>query len=136
MASAATLAPAKPEEVEVEGEGEQGGAGDAQEEILSGIFAEVLKREKVGVEGNFFEMGGHSLLATQVMARVRKVFGVEMPLRVLFERPTVKGLADRVRDARRGGLPPVPPLVPVERSGDLPLSYAQQRSRATPLTTS
>src|SRR6185437_9361879 len=99
---------------------------DAQQEILSGIFAEVLKREKVGVEENFFEIGGHSLLATLVMSRVRKVFGVEIPLRALFESPTVRGLAERVMQARRWGAVPVPPLAPVKRSGDLPLSYAQQ----------
>src|SRR5436853_4267909 len=57
------------------------------EEILCGIFGELLSRERVGADENFFEMGGHSLLATQVMSRVREVLGVEMPLRALFAHP-------------------------------------------------
>jgi amino acid adenylation domain-containing protein len=114
-------------EAGVETEREEAILRDAQQEILSGIFAEALKREKVGVEENFFEMGGHSLLATLVMSRVRKVFGVEIPLRALFESPTVRGLAERVTQARGGELARSLPLALVERSGDLPLSYAQQR---------
>ena len=63
------------------------------EEILAATWAEVLKREQVGVFENFFALGGHSLLATQLMARVCEAFQVELPLRRFFEDPTIAGLA-------------------------------------------
>jgi amino acid adenylation domain-containing protein len=97
------------------------------EEVLAGIWAEVLRLERVGVTESFFELGGHSLLATRVVSRIREVFGVEVPLRALFEGPTVAELAGRVEEVRRAELPVVPPVVPVERTGALPLSFAQER---------
>ena len=63
------------------------------EEALSTIFAEVLKLERIGVRDNFFELGGHSLSATQIVSRVREAFRMELPVRKIFEEPTVEGLA-------------------------------------------
>ncbi len=98
------------------------------EEILSGIFAEILRREKVGVEDNFFELGGHSLLATQVISRVREILQTELPLRALFESPTVAGLAEAVERERSAGRRiDAPAIEVVSRERVLPLSYAQQR---------
>jgi amino acid adenylation domain-containing protein len=97
------------------------------EEMLAEIWAEVLRLERVGVEESFFELGGHSLLATRVVSRVREVFAIELPLRTLFEGPTVAELAGRVEEMRRAGLPVLPPVVPAGRTGPLPLSFAQER---------
>jgi acyl carrier protein len=63
------------------------------EEILADLWAELLGVDQVGVEDNFFELGGHSLLATQLITRLRAVFRIELPLGIIFEAPTVSGLA-------------------------------------------
>ena len=98
------------------------------EEVLAGIWAEVLGLERVGADDHFFDLGGHSLLATQVMSRLREAFGVELPLRELFAYPVLADLASRVEAARRSGVRELaPPLTPVSRGGSLPLSFAQQR---------
>ncbi|HEU4834049.1 MAG TPA: amino acid adenylation domain-containing protein, partial [Pyrinomonadaceae bacterium] len=98
------------------------------EELLAGIFAEVLKLERVGRDENFFALGGHSLLATQVVSRVQLAFAIELPLRALFEAPTVTALAHRVDVARAARRQlSAPPIERVERSGNLPLSFAQAR---------
>jgi amino acid adenylation domain-containing protein len=102
------------------------------DEIVVGIFREVLRLDRVGVHDNFFEIGGHSLLATRVISRVRNTFGVEVEVRSLFEEPTVEGLARRIQEAiRTGEKSQGPPLVRISREGQnagrLPLSFAQQR---------
>jgi hypothetical protein len=68
------------------------------EEVIAEIWLETLGVERVGIHDNFFALGGHSLLATRVMARVCKAFEIELPLRVLFEAPTVFALANRVSE--------------------------------------
>ncbi|HVR98703.1 MAG TPA: amino acid adenylation domain-containing protein, partial [Thermoanaerobaculia bacterium] len=97
----------------------------ATEEILAGIWAEVLGLEKVGATDHFFELGGHSLLATRVVSRLRGALGVEVPLRDLFAAPRLADFAVRVEQA--GAVLSAPPLVAVPREGALPLSFAQQR---------
>jgi hypothetical protein len=100
----------------------------ATEKVLTGILAQVLHRERVGVTDNFFEVGGHSLLATQVVSRVRQEFQLDVSLRLLFEAPTAEALAKRI-DALRGGAGiSRPPLLPRAAGLDkVPLSFAQQR---------
>ncbi|MCP4656326.1 MAG: AMP-binding protein, partial [bacterium] len=95
------------------------------EELLAGIWEEVLGRPRLGGHDNFFELGGHSLLATRVLSRVRRDLGVEPPLRTLFERPTVAGLAAAIADARRRA-PDAPSLTAVSREA-APLSFSQER---------
>jgi len=98
------------------------------EELTAEIWAQLLGVERVGIHDNFFDLGGHSLLATQVVSRVRDAFQVEIPLRRLFEEPTVASLAESIDVARRAGQSlQVPAIQPVPRDGELPLSFAQQR---------
>jgi acyl carrier protein len=117
-----------PEQVDTELAGTSVTPRTPSEEILAGIWAQVLGLEQVGIHDNFFELGGHSLLATQVISRLRKTFQIELPLRCLFESPTVAGLAQSLETATRTdqGLK-VPLIEPVPRDGNLPLSFAQQR---------
>lgn len=98
------------------------------ETILAGLWTDVLKREGIGVQDNFFDLGGHSLLATQIMSRLRQAFAVDLPLRTLFESPTIAQLARVVETAR--GLEreeQAPPMTAIARTGPIPLSFAQQR---------
>jgi amino acid adenylation domain-containing protein/non-ribosomal peptide synthase protein (TIGR01720 family) len=100
----------------------------ATEEILAGIWSDVLGVERVGIHDDFFELGGHSLLATQIMSRIRGTFHIELSLRAVFESTSVAALAAAVDRAREdGSAVQAPPLVPVVRTGKLPASFAQQR---------
>jgi amino acid adenylation domain-containing protein len=110
----------------------EGGAGDAPrspvEEMIGGIWAELLGLERVGIKDDFFALGGHSLLAIQATSRLRSILDVEIPLRTLFERPTVAGLAAAVAAERRAeAAPQAPSLRAVPRQGEVPLSFAQER---------
>lgn len=95
------------------------------EELLCGIWAEVLRVSRVGVNDNFFELGGHSLLATQVVSRVLQTFGSQLPLRALFEAPTVPQLAQRIE--LLSSAQEIMAIPRAERREALPLSFAQQR---------
>uniref|UniRef100_UPI001641D0FB non-ribosomal peptide synthetase n=1 Tax=Burkholderia gladioli TaxID=28095 RepID=UPI001641D0FB len=101
------------------------------ETLLAGIWAAVLKLDRVGAQDNFFDLGGHSLLATRVLARLRKALGVELPVRALFKTPVLADLAAWADEVRRGATPDAqdmpPPIALVPRDQPLPLSYAQQR---------
>jgi amino acid adenylation domain-containing protein len=98
------------------------------EDTIAGIWTEVLEIDRVGVYDNFFELGGHSLLATQVISRVQGTFQVDLPLRALFDGPTVANLANRVDIARaeKQGMR-VPPIAPVAWDDGVALSLAQER---------
>jgi len=98
------------------------------EEKLAKIWCDVLHLERVGVEDNFFELGGHSLLVTQVVSRIRTAFDIDLPLRSVFEAPTVAGLAEQIQAAgSTGGMLSIPQRVDGADQSNLPLSFAQER---------
>ncbi|HLX70610.1 MAG TPA: amino acid adenylation domain-containing protein, partial [Verrucomicrobiae bacterium] len=100
----------------------------ATERQLAAIWCEVLGVERVGANDNFFELGGHSLLAMQVLSRVREKFNVEPPVNGLFEAPTIHEFAGRLdRSEWARSEDALPPVQPMPRTGQLPLSFVQER---------
>ncbi|WP_281278518.1 non-ribosomal peptide synthetase [Streptomyces tateyamensis] len=94
-----------------------------QERELCSLFGELLDVTEVSIDDSFFALGGHSLLVTKLVSRIRTALAVELPVRAVFEAPTVAELAVKLAAATGAGLP----LVPARRPARLPLSYAQQR---------
>jgi amino acid adenylation domain-containing protein len=99
------------------------------EEVLVGLWEELLGVEGIGIRDDFFRLGGQSLLGARILSRARRAFGVEVPLARLFSGPTVEELARAVDELRSEGRPAwrLPPVEPAPRTGELPLSHAQQR---------
>ena len=97
------------------------------ESILSGIWSTALGVGHVGLHDNFFALGGHSLLATRVVSRIRRELGVELPVRTLFENPTLAELAAAVEGLSARAVATLPEIVPAPRGRELPLSFSQQR---------
>lgn len=114
---------------------EEGGdtARNPVEDILVAIWSEVLGLDNIGTNDNFFERGGHSLLATQVMSRLREAFNIDVPVRSLFENPTIESIGNAISSMRNsnGDFRIPPPITPVpdngRQNGNLPLSFGQQR---------
>ena len=109
------------------GKGEYVPPRTVTEQMVAEIWANILGLPKISVHDNFFELGGHSLLATQVMIRVRKTMGVELPLRALFDYPTAAEIATYIDSDALQSTGSLPPIIPVSRDRELPLSFAQQR---------
>jgi len=98
------------------------------QDLVAGIWSEILGMTRIGRRDQFFELGGHSLLATQVISRVRATFRAELPLRTLFDHPTVEAFAAAIDQAAAQGIgEEVPPLIPATGTDRVPLSFAQQR---------
>ncbi|HEY6804790.1 MAG TPA: amino acid adenylation domain-containing protein [Pyrinomonadaceae bacterium] len=102
--------------------------GNAIEEMLVDSYCDVLRLDQVGVRDDFFDLGGHSLLATQVVSRIRKQFKIELPVRALFEYPTIVELAEQVERAIGAGRHRSDePIEPRQNKDHPPLSFAQHR---------
>ena len=117
-----------PEGARAEDEGAAGSTLTPVEELLAGVWSDVLRVAHVRARDNFFELGGHSLLATQLLSRISEVFGIEAPLRVLFEAPVLSLLAERIEETMRAeaGVQ-TPPVRRVERGAEAAVSFPQQR---------
>ena len=99
------------------------------EEVLAKIWRDILRVATIGRLDDFFELGGHSLTALQVVSQVRDVFGIELPLKTLFEARTLEALAGQIDLAllERRHAPRMPPIEAAPGAGPVPLSYSQER---------
>jgi acyl carrier protein len=98
------------------------------EQSLAAIWSEILKVENIGIHDNFFKIGGHSLLATQVISRIRHTYQIDIPLRALFEQPSISSLAQVIEAlTNQSSSSLLPSITSQERPEHIPLSFAQQR---------
>jgi amino acid adenylation domain-containing protein len=116
-----------PEVSEEQGELQREELRTPVEELVGGIWAEVLGKAGVRRDQNFFELGGHSLLAMQVVARIGEVLGVSLSVRQLFENPQIGLLAEKIEQQRKGTQRGVPGIRRRKEGEKLPMSFAQQR---------
>ncbi|HEX2207619.1 MAG TPA: amino acid adenylation domain-containing protein, partial [Longimicrobium sp.] len=117
----------QPEAADVAG-AEYVGPRTQTEQLVAALWAELVGVERVGATDRFFDLGGQSLLATRAVARVREALGVEVPVRAVFEHPALGAFAAEVdRLLRASAGVEAPPIRPADRTGDLPLSFAQER---------
>ncbi len=101
--------------------------GTPTEEMLKGLWQEILQQQTVSIHDNFFRLGGHSLLAMQLSSRVRDIFSIELSVRRLFELPTLAKLAEHIEAIRRQDRKPIAPISVISREVPLSLSFAQKR---------
>ncbi|HYO71513.1 MAG TPA: phosphopantetheine-binding protein, partial [Archangium sp.] len=104
--------------------------GDIQQRLTE-LWRERLGIEDIGPDDSFLDLGGNSLMAAQLLTRLRETFRVQIPLSDLFEAPTISGLAARIEARLQVELPAgeasAAAMLPVPRTGELPLSYVQER---------
>jgi amino acid adenylation domain-containing protein/non-ribosomal peptide synthase protein (TIGR01720 family) len=94
------------------------------QELLANIWSTLLHQPQIRITDNFFELGGHSLLATQMVSQIRRMFQRELPLRSVFETPTLAALADAIANTESTSQPPIRPSLSTTPA---PLSFAQHR---------
>ena len=121
------LALPEPPELRPETATPYGAPQTSTEKILAAIWSSVLRIDQPGIDDDFFELGGHSLLAMQVMARINEQLRVMLPLRELFDGPTIRQLAERIASTAIRDDSPVQTIQTVRRTRETPLSFSQQR---------
>ena len=102
------------------------------EQKLASMWRDLLGIERIGVDRNFFELGGHSLLGMQLLARIRRTFDVDLPVRRLFEEPTISGLTVEIEKAKASGIPIQPRTVPRRSSISAQESLAVEVDKLSP----
>ncbi len=100
---------------------------NTNEEIIANIWKDILKINQIGIKQNFFEIGGHSLLATQVVSRINESFNIQLPIKYIFEYPTIASLSKEIEKYKSNGTNNLPTITKVNRDINLPLSFSQKR---------